>query len=49
MSGPGSRGGSSHFRYRNAGAMNAGGKIANRADLSPSGGRVSSRKKGELR
>lgn len=49
MSGPGSRGGSSGFRHRNTGAMNAGGKIANRADLAPSSGRVSSARKGELR
>jgi hypothetical protein len=47
--GPGSRGGTSGFRYRNAGAMNAGGRVANTADLSTRGGRVGSGNKGELK
>lgn len=34
------RGRSVGFRYRNTGAMNAGGKVANKADLAPSSGRV---------
>jgi hypothetical protein len=36
-------------RYRNGAAMAVGGKVANSADLSASGGRVSTAKKGELR
>lgn len=40
--------GGGRVRYRSAAAMSVGGKVAKSADLSPSGSRVGSRKKGEL-
>lgn len=43
------RGGGYKFRYRNQGAMNAGARVANSADLAPSSGRVSGGTKGEIR